>query len=48
MIDQEFENYRGSVDMMGIWIFRLLGVLLEPLPPALYLLEKRYSSVIVI
>lgn len=43
---KDFEAYRGSVELMSVWVFRLLESLLEPIPPALLELERRYSSVL--
>lgn len=43
---KELEAYRGSTELMSAWVFRLLESLLEPLPPHLLQLERKYSSVL--
>ena len=43
---KDFEAYRGSVELMSVWVFRLLESLLEPVPSAMLELERRYSSVL--
>lgn len=43
---KDFEAYRGSIELLSVWVFRLLETLLEPVPPAMMELERRYSSVL--
>lgn len=43
---RELEAHRGPVELLGVWVFRLLDSLLDAPPPLLSELEKKYSSVL--
>jgi hypothetical protein len=44
LLAKDFEAYRGSVEVLSVWVFRLLDSVLEPLPPLMYEMEKRFSA----
>jgi hypothetical protein len=40
----KFEQWQGKTEVLSDWVVRVLSVFIEPLPPKLFALQKKYSS----
>jgi hypothetical protein len=40
----KFEQWQGKTEILSDWVVRVLSVFIEPLPPKLFALQKKYSS----
>lgn len=40
----KFEQWQGRLDLLTDWVAEVLGIFIEPLPPKLLSLQKKYSS----